>query len=278
MNLPRVLLIFACVTAFLIALRIFLVAPRRCDRAKYRVFLNRVYAHRGMFDNDKVPENSMPAFRAAVKKGHGIEFDIHLTKDGEIVVVHDSDLTRLCGVPKIVEELTLKELRELTLLGTKETIPTLHEVLDLVGDKVPLIVELKGETTDVSLARAAMPVLENSGCTYCVESFDPFLVAEYRRLAPHVMRGVLVTRFRKDGAPRGLLPWILSSLSLNFLVRPDFIAVRFVYGRKVLYRFCRLLGATAFAWTIREKSEYYSCRKYFDAFICENLDELLKKE
>ena len=261
----------------LIVLHLFLIAPRRCDRKKFKQFLGRVYAHRGMFDNIRIPENSLPAFRAAVKKGHGIELDIHLTADGEVVVVHDSDLTRLCGTEGTVEEKTLAELKTLPLLGTKETIPTLHEVLNVVSGEVPLIVELKGETTDTRLVPAAFPILENSGCQYCVESFNPFLVAAYGKRAPHVMRGILVSKFRRDGTRGGFVAFLLQRLLLNFLCRPDFIAARWPYGGYYPYKLCRLLGAVTFAWTIREKSEYYACKDRFDAFICENLDELLKK-
>ncbi len=261
----------------LIALHIFLIAPRRCDRVKFKLFLGRVYAHRGMFDNVRVPENSLPAFRAAVKKGHGIELDIHLTADGEVVVVHDDDLTRLCGVAVKVEDRTLAELRALPLLGTMETIPTLHEVLEVVGDKVPLIVELKGESTDTRLVPAAFPILENSGCRYCVESFNPFLVAAYGRAVPHVMRGILVSKFSRDGTRRDFIAFLLQRLLFNCVCRPDFIAARWPYGGYYPIMLCRLFGAATFAWTIREKKEYYACKERFDAFICEDLDELLKK-
>ena len=273
----RTVIFTAAALAAAFALYLFLIAPSRGARRYFAPFLAQVYAHRGEYDNVRVPENSLAAFRRAVKRGVGIELDIHLTADGEVVVFHDRTLTRMCGDDRRVSQMRADELTAMTLLGTGERIPTLREVLALVGGRVPLIVELKGETADTALADAAMPILENYGGAYCVESFNPLLVARYRKLAPHVMRGVLTTKFRKDGEKRGLLGYILQGLLLNFLARPDFVAARHVYGGSLPVRLCRKLGAATFAWTVKTKEEYAACRRYFDAFICENLGDLLRK-
>jgi len=256
-----------------------LIAPRSGARKKkeYKIFLGRIYAHRGVFDNDRIPENSLPAFRAAVKRGLGIELDIHRTADGEVVVFHDNTLERMCHDPRTPEEMTLAQLQDCRLLGTAETIPTLRQVLELVDGRVPLIVELKGESGDTSLCDAAMPVLENYRGAYCVESFNPLLVRAYAKLAPNVMRGILTTRYKKDGEKRGILGWALTYMLLNFLCRPDFVAVRHLYGNFFPVKLCRKMGAAAFAWTVRERREYDKAKPHFDAFICENVDELLQK-
>ncbi len=273
----QILIITAAALAAVIALYLFLIAPRGGAKRRFVPFLHQVYAHRGEYDNDRVPENSLAAFRRAVKRGVGIELDVHLTVDGEVVVFHDGTLARMCGDDRRVEDMRAAELCAMSLLGTKERIPTLREVLTLVGGRVPLIVELKGEGTDTSLADAAMPILENYGGAYCVESFNPLLVARYKKLAPHVMRGVLATKFRKDGEKRGVLGFVLQGMLLNFLARPDFVAVRHVYGGSLPVRLCRALGAATFAWTVKTKEEYIACKRYFDAFICENVGDLLKK-
>ena len=274
----RIFWICAAVFAVLCAAYLFLIFPRPGARRRFGLFADRVWAHRGEFDNREIPENSLPAFARAVKRGVGIELDIHRTADGEVVVIHDSELSRLCGVEGVVEEMTAAQLGELTLLGTGERIPTLREVLALVGDRVPLIVELKGESADTRLCDAALPILENSGVTYCVESFNPLLVARWRRLAPHVMRGVLTTKFRRDGERRGVLGFVLGACLMNFLARPDFIACRHPYGGTPTVQLCRALGALTFAWTIRTRAEYDGCRRRFDAFICENVPQLLKEK
>lgn len=277
--MQKFLLILLSVAALAVILTLFLLSPRpgARKRKKFQPFLRRMYAHRGVFDNVHVPENSLPAFLAAVDRSLGIELDIHRTADGEVVVFHDDTLTRMCGDDRRVEDCTLAQLRALRLAGTDETIPTLTEVLTAVGGRVPLIVELKGETGDTRLCDAAMPILENSGTPYCVESFNPLLTWRYKRLAPHVMRGILSTRFARDGMHRGALGFLLTHLMLNFLARPDFIAERHPYGKFFPVRLCRALGAATFAWTVRTREEYLACAADFDAFICENVDELLKK-
>lgn len=178
----EILWIIGGTLAALILLYLLLIFPRPGAKKKHRAFLGQIYAHRGVFDNESVPENSLSAFRGAIRLGVGMEFDIHRTADGEVVVFHDATLQRMCGDPRRITDLTLDELRTLSLLETGEKIPTLKEVLDLVGDRVPLVVELKGENTDTSLCGAAMPILENYGGRYCVESFNPLLVARYGKL------------------------------------------------------------------------------------------------
>lgn len=275
---------YTCIAAaaggilLLLALHLFLIFPRPGAKKRFGEFLGRIYAHRGMFDNQSVPENSLPAFRRAVSERLGIELDIHLSADGEPVVFHDDTLARMCKDNRRPEEVSAAELKTLSLLDTGETIPTLREALAEIGGQVPLIVELKGESPDTALCDAAMPILENYGGPYCVESFNPLLVARYRKLAPHVMRGILTTRFRRDGERHGLLGYVLQWMLLNFLARPDFIAVRYPYGKSYPVRLCRRLGAAAFAWTVRERAEYDLAKPYFDAFICENTARLLRKK
>ena len=99
-------------------------------------------AHRGLW-NEKVSENSLEAFRLAIKNNVAIELDIHLTKDNDLVVIHDEKLERLTGKEGIVEDLTTKELQENYKLLDGQKIPRFEEVLELVNEQVPILVELK---------------------------------------------------------------------------------------------------------------------------------------
>lgn len=98
-------------------------------------------AHRGLH-GDGVSENSLDAFRRAIEKGSAFELDIHLTKDNELVVIHDSELKRVTGKEGIVEELTLEQLSSYKLLDGQK-IPTFKEVLDLNKERSLIVVELK---------------------------------------------------------------------------------------------------------------------------------------
>lgn len=92
-----------------------------------------------------IPENSMPAFEAAVAAGYGIELDTQTTADGRLVVFHDENLYRMCGVDKKLYECTYKELTEYRLAKTEYRIPLFEEVLRMVNGRVPLVVEIKSE-------------------------------------------------------------------------------------------------------------------------------------
>ena len=89
-------------------------------------------AHRGIFDNKQIPENSLLSFSKAIQLNYPIELDVQLTKDKQLVVFHDLSLERMCGTEKFISDLTLQELRNYSLLSTDEKIPSLQEVLDLV--------------------------------------------------------------------------------------------------------------------------------------------------
>ena len=77
---------------------------------KENFIVNSIIAHRGIFDNKKIPENSIKAFKDALNKNYVIEFDVHLTKDKKIVVFHDMDLDRMTKKTGPIKELTLSEL------------------------------------------------------------------------------------------------------------------------------------------------------------------------
>ena len=107
-----------------ILLYCFAIFPEMSRQKRMKAFHGIMFAHRGLHSKTHgIPENSMSAFRAAIQKNYGIELDLHLTRDGELVVFHDDDLKRVCGRPERPEDLTAAELTKCTLLGTKEHIP-----------------------------------------------------------------------------------------------------------------------------------------------------------
>ena len=85
--------------AALVLLALFLLLPGHAPFAKKAPFSGWCYAHRGLHSPDKsVPENSLAAFAAAVEADYGMELDVQLSKDGEVVVFHDDTLDRVTGV------------------------------------------------------------------------------------------------------------------------------------------------------------------------------------
>ena len=239
----------------------FLVAPGKRDAKQRAPFMGRNFAHRGLHRIDKsVPENSIPAFEHAARIGYGIELDVHLTADNELVVFHDDDTQRICGVPGDVEEMTLAQLRELRLCGTEYGIPTLEEVLAAVAGRSPLIVELKRGSRNGELCRRVYETMRAYPGAWCIESFDPRIVFWFRMHAPEVLRGQLSARYSSLKKSAGKASaFALSRLLTNCLARPHFIA--YEIGRKpLLVRLSELMGAmkvacTSLEWKNEEKND-----------------------
>ena len=238
------------VHAFLCLLILFLVFPAfRRHPERQRMTGIRV-AHRGLHDlTPSCPENSLPAFALAAEKGYAIENDIHLTKDGEVVVFHDDDLSRMCGVEGKIEEKTLSELKELRLQDTDERIPTLKECLDTVAGRVPLLIEFKSfsfKGAEELCVKANAILLEYEG-TYWIQSFFPWVPRWYKKHRPDICRGQLASGFYKEKFP---LP-VVGMLVFNLFGRPDFVSYDINCPRNFFFRLCVLLGAHPAGWTVR---------------------------
>ena len=250
------------------ALCVFALAP---GRGKAGVFGGLNCAHRGLHTKDRAtPENSLPAFRAAADAGYGIELDVQLSKDEAVVVFHDDTLDRVCGVHGRVDAFTLQELREMRLCGTEEGIPLFTEVLDAVGGRSPLIVELKTGPRNDLLCRKTLALLRAYQGAYCIESFDPRIVAWFRRNAPDITRGQL-SNPPEDFVSEGQSPlrsFLLGGVWLNFLARPHFIA----YGpgpKPLSVRIAEVLGAFRVCWTVRPEDDIDAKQRENDCVIFE---------
>lgn len=248
---------FFTILAVLIALYV-LFLRGRSGHPGWDALKGWAYAHRGLHGNG-LPENSMAAFRAALDGGYGIELDLHLLKDGNLAVIHDSALKRTVGVEGRIEDLTTGDLKNYHLEGTEETIPTFREVLDLFAGKAPLIVELKPVGDNhAQLAEAACTMLEGYEGPYCIESFDPRCIRWLRKNRPRVIRGQLSENFLKTGSKMSWpLRFVLTYNLLNFLTYPDFIAYRFEHRNTMSNDYCRKVWKVqGVSWTLRSKDDY----------------------
>lgn len=233
------------------------------------------YAHRGYHNKGMgIPENSLTAFGRAIENGYGIELDVQLTKDRIPVVFHDYTLDRVCGVKGRVSDFTVDELSAFSLNGVEgERIPTFAEVLEYIGGRVPLLVEIKAEFDAIETTAAAQKLLDSYKGGYCVESFNPFVIRWYEKNRPQIVRGLLSDIFsRNKQIPKITIKHrILQSMVLNFLCVPDFISYNFenkdVLPMKLVRR---IYKPYTFAWTPRNDDEARMC-KGFDAMIFENI-------
>ena len=235
----------------LLAAPFVLLAPGQASESKKAPFMGRNFAHRGLHSADQsIPENSLKAFALAAEAGYGMELDVQLSKDGQVVVMHDDTLDRACGVAARVDELDYAELQKLSLFGTEERIPLFSEVLELVNGRTPLIVELKNGHRNDELCEKTWALLRIYPGAYCIESFNPLIVAWFRFNAPSVLRGQLAeppAEYVRGG--RSLAEGIiLGNTLLNVAARPQFIAYR-IGPRPLPVRFAEALGAMPVGWT-----------------------------
>jgi glycerophosphoryl diester phosphodiesterase len=202
-----------------------------------------VIAHRGA--SATAPENTLAAFRLAIEQGADyVELDVQESADGEVVVVHDSDLMKLGGGPAKIWEATAAELRAVDIGSYKnpkfsgERVPTLAEVLEVCKGKARVIVELKSYGHDQKLQERVAAIVEAAGMVdHCIYmSLDHTMIARMKRLRPSWRCGILVAKAVGD----------LASLETDFLA----VEARVASGRFV--RRAHRAGTEVYVWTVND--------------------------
>lgn len=250
------------------------------------------------FAGPVAPENSLAAFAAACEAGYGIELDIQLTRDGQVVVVHDADLKRVAGDPRRIKDLTYDELTHIPLFPAParsgdakaelpagyefdktpddyyQHVPLFSDVLKVVAGRVPLIVEYKFDNyswsdADDELMEKGDELLQSYGGPYVIESFHPGAVRWYKEHRPEVNRGQLAEAVGFSWTKLNWREWICGMLGFNWMGRPDFVAYDWHGGESAQVRFVRKMGATAVSWTVRSGAELERCDAFFDRHIFE---------
>ncbi len=221
-------------------------------------------AHRGLHNN-KLIENTIPAFKEAIKEKYPIELDIHLLKDKEIVVFHDDNLKRLVGIDKNIKDYTYQELLKENKLFK---IPTLKEVLDLVNGKVPLIIELKYDNKVGTLEQEAVKLLDNYQGKFAVKSFNPYIVKWFRKNRPNYIRGLLIPA-KKDFKSR-----LIRTPFARLISKPDFLSVSSNLDKKLLKKLSKKYKILI--WTINNKNKYLKYKNKYN-LIVENIGEIYEK-
>ncbi len=248
---------------------LWLIAPEKSTEKQRTPFWKLNIAHRGLHTKDKtIPENSLPAFVRAEKAGYGIELDVQLSKDGTVMVFHDDTLWRVCGRKGRLRSFCSQQLNKMYLFGTKHTIPSLQQVLEQLEGKAPLVVELKSGKNNTMLCQKTLELMRTYPGPWCVESFDPRILAWFRHNAPDVLRGQLADSpdsFRQWGPAAGAL---LGNLLGNCIARPHFVA--WGHGKKTLaVKLCEKMGAMKLRWTVRPEDCREPLEGEYDGIIFE---------
>jgi len=210
-------------------------------------------AHKGYHDETS-PENSISAFKKAVAKGYAIELDVQLISDGTVVVFHDESLSRMTGNDGYLKFLTKDDLPMLYLKDSKETIPTLEEVLKVVNGETPIIIEIKNTGKVGELEQKVIDLLKKYKGEVAVAAFNPYVLGYFKDIKLSFM-----TKF------------ILKRMSpIKKISFADFIMYE---GATLPNRFVRKYKKLPLiAWTISSQEEYMRVVKYCDNVVFEGFD------
>ncbi len=240
----------------------------------------RPIAHRGLHDRAAgVIENSPSAARAAIDKGFAIECDVQLSADGDAMVFHDFELDRLTGEAGRVRDRSAAELAALRLTGGADAIPTLSAFLDLIGGRVPLVIEIKSAFDgDLRLARRTAEIVARMNFPIAIKSFDPDVIAHLRENRAALGLGavplgiVAEARYRQGEWAR--LPEATQIALENFAhvgrSRPDFLSwcVRDLpHPTPILCR--QGLGMPVMSWTVRTPEQRALAAQWADQMVFE---------
>ena len=221
-----------------------------------------IYAHRGLFDNKRIVENTINAFKKALIENLNIELDIRTTKDNKIIVFHDSNIERLTGINRLVKDMTYDELSKVNLLNTTDKIPLLEDVLKLVNNRVTLLIELKENFNSNILKEFNKLLLDYNG-KVLLQSFNVLILKKMALTSlKRYKMGILLTN-DYNGFKRSLY----DVFTYKYLIKQKYIS--FISSPKELVlKVKNISNKELFIWTIKTKEEFIEYKKYSNNLIC----------
>ena len=229
-----------------------------------------IYAHRGLFDNKNIVENTISAFKKALLNNLNIELDIRVTKDKKIVVFHDANIKRLTGIDRLVKDMRYEELKDISLLNTTDKIPIFEDVLHLVRGRVTLLIELKENFSSNTLKELNKLLLDYNG-KVLLQSFNPIIARKisYTSLKRYKM-GILLTDeyngFKKALYDTFIYKYLIKQKYINFISSP----------KELVLKVKEISKKDLFVWTIKTKEDFIKYKKYSNNLICEEKGIVVK--
>ncbi|HTU09461.1 MAG TPA: glycerophosphodiester phosphodiesterase family protein [Allosphingosinicella sp.] len=237
------------------------MSPSR--ETELRQLTARPFAHRGLHGQGRI-ENSRAAFAAAIEARHGIELDVQASGDGQAMVFHDEELGRLATEQGLVRGRAAADLARIRLRDSDETIPTLPEILALIGGRAPLLIEVKAPGREVgALSRAVAAALKGYEGHVAVMSFNPEVGRWFARHDPARLRGLVVTE--KGRKWRG---WLTRRLAL-WRSKADFLAYDIRDLPSGFAESAQRRGLRVLTWTVRTLTERARAAEHADQIIYE---------
>ena len=230
-----------------------------------------IYAHRGLYDNKKIVENTISAFKKAIDDNYNIELDIRITKDKKIVVFHDENIKRLTNINKDIKDITYEELKSIKLINTTDKIPLLEDVLRLVKGKVSILIEIKDYLSKDNLLKLDKLLVEYNG-NILLQSFNPLLLIKMASTSlKRYKMGILLTNNYK-----GFRGALYDLFIYNYLIKQKYISF-IAPNKEIVFKVKEKSSKEIFIWTINNREEYLKYKKYSNNLIC-NLKGIVKSK
>lgn len=228
------------------------------------------FAHRGLHDGRKALENSLTAFDRAIERGYGIELDVRMTRDGNVIVFHDAELGRMTGSRGQLKSMSSQQLCGIRLRGSKDTLQTLDDVLRHIHGRAPVLIEVKAtENKYLPACFAVRRALEGYRGEAAVMSFHPGVPGWFAEHAPKVVRGLVMTE--KEGrafSPYGVRRWLRRQL-LVWKAKPHFLAFDIRRLPSPFTEAARQHGLKVLTWTVRGFAAHALAARCADQVIFE---------
>jgi glycerophosphoryl diester phosphodiesterase len=215
-------------------------------------------AHRGLHSNaNNIYENTKESFLAAVNENYAIECDVVLSKDHEVVVLHDENLKRLCNLDKNVSNLTMNELRGLKIYESNSNIISLDEMLHVVSARVPIIIEIKGKFTPF-IEERIQEIIRSYRGPIALKTFNLKSVEWLIKFLPYVYKGLVIDSNTNN---------FEAILDLNI----DFVSCDIEFIESNLVDRLKKKGLPIITWTVDNEDKKKKANLIADNIIFENI-------
>ena len=215
-------------------------------------------AHRGLHSNaSNIYENTKESFLAAVNENYAIECDVVLTKDHEVAVFHDENLKRLCQINTDISDITMNELRKQKIYNSNCNIISLDEMLHVVSERVPIIIEIKGDYTPF-IEERIQEIIRSYKCPIALKSFSLKSIKWIIEFLPFVFKGLVVDKHTNNS-------------EIIFDIDLDFISCDINYVDSDLIIKARKNGLSIITWTIDNAEKKDKANLFADNIIFEKI-------
>jgi glycerophosphoryl diester phosphodiesterase len=243
---------------------------------EYEWILSQPIAHRGLHD-EVIPENSIPAFEAAIAAGCSIEIDVQLTKDRVAVVFHDDIVQRVTGVKKRLTRMKFADVQKLRLNGTEYGIPTFVEFLAQIDGRTPILIEIKKNRGSKGIEQIVLDILKDYKGKFAMQSFHPYAIRNVHKIDPSIYCGLLSSKMTEQEKVWRIQKAAVKNARLFFMAKPDFISFEInSFPNRRIAAFREELKMPILGWTIKTKEDIERAYQYCDGIIFENIGNLMR--